>query len=89
MPVKRLIENELQQDGEVCAIGSVGVARNIDMTKIDPEDRDQVSAAFNIAGALAAEIAFENDEGGYDKTPEDRYARMRAWVVKQIPPDED
>lgn len=63
MPEKRLIANELQSaDGEFCTLGVVGQARGIDMSKIDPEDPEQVAAAFNIAAAMAQEIVFENDE---------------------------
>lgn len=89
LPVKRLIANDLQKDGEVCAIGALGCARHMQMEAIDPEDRDAVADAFNIAGALAAEVAFENDEAGrWNETPEERYARVRRWIVNQIPPDE-
>lgn len=66
MPDKRLIADELETaDGEFCTIGVLGAARGVDMSKIDPEDREAVAAAFNIAPALAAEIVFENDEGLY------------------------
>lgn len=82
---KRLISEELANGQGVCAIGAVGEARGLDMSKIDPWDRSQVSESFGIAPALAAEIAFMNDEGTYRvETPETRFARMRAWVVAQI-----
>jgi hypothetical protein len=38
LPDKRLIARELEKDGEVCAIGSVGKARGIDLSTVDPED---------------------------------------------------
>ncbi|KVE37352.1 hypothetical protein [Burkholderia sp. TSV86] len=86
MPEKRLIANELQTaDGEFCTIGVLGHARGIDMSKLDPDDRDSVSAAFGIAPALAAEIVFENDEAcWYDETPEARWHRMRNWVKSNL-----
>lgn len=66
MPEKRLIADELETvDGDFCTIGVLGAARGIDMSKLDPDDREAVAAAFNIAPALAAEIVFENDEGLY------------------------
>jgi hypothetical protein len=66
MPDKRLIADELETaDGEFCTIGVLGAARGIDMSKLDPDDREAVAEAFNIAPALAAEIVFENDEGLY------------------------
>lgn len=66
MPEKRLIADELQNAaGEFCTIGVLGAARGVDMSNLDPDDREAVAAAFNIAPALAAEIVFENDEGLY------------------------
>lgn len=62
MPVKKLIAHELAHDGEYCTLGVVGQVRGIDITKLDPEDREGVAKAFNIAPALAAEIVYENDE---------------------------
>lgn len=62
MPIKELIAHELVQEGEFCTLGVVGHARGIDMTTIDPEDRDAVAQVFGIAPALAAEIVYLNDE---------------------------
>lgn len=87
LEAKRLIANDLETKGEVCAIGAVGAARKIDMTNLDPEDRDTVANVFGIAPALAAEIVYENDEASFRETPEARYGRMRAWVLSQIKPD--
>lgn len=86
LPEKILIVHELQDaEGSVCAIGSLGVARGIDMSKIDPEDPDQVATAFNIAQQLAREIAYHNDEGGfYGENCEERFQRMLKWVDRQI-----
>lgn len=53
MPEKRLIADQLECDGEVCALGSVGRSRQIDMTGIDPHDPDTVSGLFDIAACLA------------------------------------
>ena len=87
MPEKRLIDCELEVNGEVCALGSVGKARGLDMSELDPEDRYTVANVFGIARAMAAEIVFENDDGaGYwsKETPEARWHRMRAWVVSNL-----
>jgi hypothetical protein len=87
IPGKRLINGDLEVRGEVCAIGAVGVQRGIDMAGIDPEDRQAVSNAFGIPDALAAEIMYENDEGGgywRDETPEGRWQRVREWVAGKI-----
>lgn len=100
MPMKRLISDELEgtdrlslshwgivQIEAVCAIGALGKARGVAMDAIDAHDPPQVSGAFNIAESLAREIVYENDEGaGYwsKETPEQRFARMRAWVVAAL-----
>src|SRR6185295_11408998 len=38
MPEKKLIANELEEDGQVCALGALGKARGLDMAGIDPEN---------------------------------------------------
>lgn len=80
MPVKRLIKDELVEDGEYCALGVLGAKRGLDMDKLDPEDGDQVGKAFDIAPCMAQDIVFTNDEEYHDLTPEIRWKRMRAWV---------
>lgn len=85
MPEKKLIAQELELAGQVCAIGSVGLARGIDMNKIDPEDSSSVAKVFGISEALAREIVWENDEcGWHDDTPEKRFERMRKWIVSNL-----
>lgn len=92
MPEKRLITNELEQDGAVCAIGAVGKARGVDMSAIDPEDSSTVADTFGIAVCLAQEIVYMNDEA-FDnywcKTPEERWLKMRQWVAFNIKPEPD
>jgi hypothetical protein len=96
MPVKRLVTEELQADGEFCTLGVVGAARGLDMSVIDPDDAEVVAEKFGLAEAMVREIVYENDEyfGDYKwidgehkyvrETPEERWTRMRAWVAKQI-----
>ena len=81
LPEKKLIKEELEIDGAVCALGAVGKARGIDMTGIDPEDSGQVSAAFRISNAIAVEIEFMNDECFSLATEKERFSRMRSWAV--------
>lgn len=91
LPEKRLIAGELvNEGGECCALGAVALRRGLPVTGVDPEDREQVAALFDIAPALAAEIVFENDgDFSYRKvTPEQRFERMRAWVVANLRADE-
>lgn len=90
MPNKRLIKGDLEDHGEVCAIGSVGVKRGIDMSKIDIDDCNAIANAFGIAHALAAEIMYENDEAvGYwvEETPEHRWQRVRDWAASKCQND--
>lgn|SRR5271165_405918 len=85
LPDKRLIAEDLEKDGEVCAIGTVGKLRGIDMSAIDPEEYEQVSAAFGIPQALVREIESINDEWvSYNATPEHRFNVVREWVVENI-----
>ncbi len=85
LPEKKLVADELEMDGQVCAIGSVGLARKLDMSKIDPHDPETVAGTFGISEALAREIVYENDEGGWgNDTPEKRFDRMRTWIVGHL-----
>lgn len=86
LPEKILIADDLVDNkGDVCAIGAVGKARGLDMSAIDVEDRDSVAEAFGIAGALAAEIEYENDEfPWHDITPRHRWQRMRKWCIENL-----
>jgi hypothetical protein len=82
LPEPKLIDGYLEHEGAVCAIGSVGRARGIDMSGIDVEDRNQVAKLFGIAPALAAEVVYMNDEATYSETPEQRFQRMRSWAER-------
>lgn len=86
MPVKRLIANQIKDSaGAVCALGALDPnAPGFE----DDYSADQLGRHFNIARSLAAEIVYMNDEYGQwsatPETPEQRWARMRAWVDSQI-----
>jgi hypothetical protein len=70
--------------GEVCALGAVGLARNLDMSGLHPDDPGPVADAFGIAAAMSREIVYMNDEHWDVETPEQRFTRMRAWVAENI-----
>jgi len=82
MPHKRLISGVLKnKDGDVCALGAVGNLREIDMTNLDPEEPEQVAAAFGVSDKLVREIAYQNDD--WDDG-EKRWKYMRKWVERHI-----
>lgn len=88
LPEKRLVSDALiEPSGSVCTLGAVGVARRIEMGSLDPENYDAIAAAFGVPRAMAQEIMWLNDEAaGYwsKETPEQRFARMRDWLIKNI-----
>lgn len=84
LPEKRLIANDLEHAGNVCAIGSVGLRRGVDMSVLDPHDSDTIAGKFGIAHQLVREIEFMNDECYYGTTPEGRWQFMRDWAVSQL-----
>jgi hypothetical protein len=89
LPEKKLIAHDLEKEGAVCAIGSVGKARGLDMSKLDPEDPETVAATFGIAPAMAREIVFENDDEWFStgsETPEHRFERVRRWIESKLAP---
>jgi len=83
LPEPKLIAEDLEAKGLVCAIGAVGKARGVDMSKLDPEDRETVAGVFGIAPAMVAEIVYTNDDW-VRETPEERFIRMRQWTISQI-----
>jgi hypothetical protein len=66
MPVKVLVSGELEADGQFCTLGVVGAGRGLDLGKIDTYDHSALTDIFNIAGPLAQEIMYLNDEAVSD-----------------------
>lgn len=88
IPNKRLIRGDLVADGDVCALGAVGVKRALPgLLDIDPYDPD-IAGIFSIPTALASEIMYINDEAvpyyWVAEKPEDRWQRVREWVASKI-----
>ncbi len=82
---KRLIAHELKAaTGEVCAMGSVGLLRGLDMSKVEDYEPQDVGDLFGISSMMAQEIAYINDEVGYRETPEARYERVSRWVNENL-----
>ena len=86
LPEPKLIANELDADGAVCAIGAVGKARGIDMSNLDPEDYERIAIAFGIPRQLAQEIMYMNDEAGGNVQPSLRFAEMKKWIEENLRP---
>ena len=80
LPDKVLIAEALVADGAYCAIGSVGAARGMDMSKLDPDFPEAIAQAFGIAPALVREIEFMNDDCYVD--PAGRWQLVRDWAVR-------
>jgi len=88
LPAPRLIAANLEDHGEVCALGALGKKRGVNLVALDPEDCSGIAGAFGIAEAMAREIVYINDEAGiYDETPEDRFVRVRTWIVNHLRKD--
>ena len=82
----------------VCSLGAVGIRRKMDRIELDALDnaeREEIGLAFGIAGAMAAEIQWINDEASFRvigrhgrsrwETPEQRFTRVRAWIDSRLP----
>lgn len=98
MPVKELVAGELESNGCHCALGVVGAARGIDLSKLDTWDRESMAGTFGIATALASEIMYMNDNAGAyygrwepsndrgeereRRDREKRWRDVRTWVAK-------
>jgi hypothetical protein len=95
MPVKRLASSVfVGERGECCAMGAVALHRRLAPAEIaalayddsgdEPMDRGAVAEALDIAPSLATDVAYENDEGAWSETDEQRWQRMRALAVHRL-----
>lgn len=84
LPNKRLIQYNLVDGSECCALGAVAISRGIDVANVDESEPEEVAAALGIRSMLAQEIAYMNDEYRRLDTPEERWQRIRAWVCSNI-----
>lgn len=86
LPKKELITDILECDGEVCALGAVGVKRKLDMSNLDVFDPETLGGAFGIAYQLIQEIEWVNDDDGWKDTKEIRWQRVRDWAASKVKP---
>jgi hypothetical protein len=82
LPNKRLIMDDLERDGEVCALGAIVRARGEDT--YDAYTPQEIAGILNISRAMAAEIMFENDEVRPHDSEEQRFERMHKWIKSRI-----
>lgn len=94
MEAKELHAHNLGGDC-VCAMGALARARGVMVAdlqeELDDEDGDHGWATevmgdrLDIAPSLAREVAYRNDECGWQKeTPAQRWRRMRRWAEKRL-----
>ena len=87
MPDKVLATEELQHDGAFCALGVVGAARGVNLSRINTESWAQLAETFGLSQAMAREIMFENDECFCARDPDAgrrRWAYMRHWAASNL-----
>jgi hypothetical protein len=85
MPEKELISGELELQGQHCALGALGAQRGLPLKELEKKEIEDVAPAFDIAVALAREVVYENDEGGwFAEAPRERWKRMRRWAAYQL-----
>jgi hypothetical protein len=85
---KRLVSSTLKDhEGEVCALGALCGYREIDLGPSEDVfdfDAEWTANRLDIAVQLAQETAYENDEGTWKETPEERWSRMRRWAENNL-----
>lgn len=91
MPVRELADDLFVDGDRVCAMGAVAVARGVapeKLARLDETDAQQVGLLLDVPRALAAEIAYENDEWAKGDD-EDRWRHMHAWAVANVVPSRE
>ncbi len=90
MPEKRLITSVLQNEGgDVCVLGAALKHAGKECPVSEDEydfDKDWTAAQLDIATQLVQEAVYENDEGVWKETPEQRWERMRRWASSHLTP---
>lgn len=85
MPVKELISGDLiTEDGYCCTVGALLLHREVPDAGRYHERNEELADELDVSEPLIQEIEWENDEGALRETPSMRWARMRAWVARQI-----
>jgi hypothetical protein len=93
MPEKKLAYGRLFPPGPIdpdctlCAMGEVAKRRGLNLRSVDIDEPEEVGDALGIARAMAAEIAYMNDEASIiPETEERRWQRMHNWAKNNLSP---
>lgn len=79
------VDGDLIAENAVCALGSVGVRRRVELETLDPYDHAKLAAVFDIAVPLVCEIEWLNDQAGdWRESGHARWRRMREWAVSHL-----
>jgi hypothetical protein len=86
LPEKRLIFGKLEDEqGGVCAVGAYAKRKGIDLSKCDVDDEtDHVGIKAGMPRLVAWKVVEMNDVEFENLTPEERYAKMLAWVESKL-----
>ena len=85
MPNKRLIKDDLiTETGDSCAIGALLMHRETPEARNMHEYNEAIAEELDVHMCIVQEVEWENDNGGWNLTPEQRWTHMRTWVAKQI-----
>lgn len=68
---------------DVCALGSVGRLRGIDMLSDERLSTD-LQEMFGISLGMLFAVTDTNDSYPLEETPEQRFTRVRSWVESEI-----
>ena len=98
MAEKRLVKDALYHGNDVCAVGAYARHKGLNLADFDSEDEtDAVGVQAGMPPLVAWKVVALNDitfgtvwdvgRGRYrDMTPEERYARVLAWVRQELRP---
>jgi len=91
LPKRELFKDRFNKEGGVCALGALGLKRNMDMCELDsqiendePVETKFIAHKFGITPTLAWEIIYANDDERSSVTPSKRYRRFLKWLDKKI-----
>ena len=96
MPDKRIQKDVfVELSGEACAIGalmmhklvSAGVPREqaiVECAALEPLDTEEHGVRIGLPRLVAWSVAVENDDEWKNRTAEDRYLHVLAWVRREL-----